>query len=169
MQNSRLIPLGVIGAPHGIRGQVKIRSFTADPEDITSYGPLCDKTGKTYNITVTGKTKDALIATIAGITTPEDAQKFRNIELCVPRSALPKPKKNVYYYEDLAGLAVLTQDGQPFGTIMAVHNYGAGDLVEVKLTNAKEELFPFTKAIFPEIDVEKGTAVILPPEVVSHE
>src|SRR5277367_5357467 len=101
---SRLIPLGVITTTHGVRGQVKIRSFTADPGDITAYGPLKDVSGRLFDITITGGTKDALIASIKGITTREEAESLRNTELLIARDALPETGKHEYYLEDLAGL-----------------------------------------------------------------
>ena len=166
MADSRLIPLGVIATPHGIRGQVKIRSFTANPEDITAYGPLSGKTGRVFHISIEGGAKDAFIASIEGVVTREEAEALRNTELYVPRSALPKPKKNEYYHEDLRGLKLITPGGEPYGTIAFVHNFGAGDLIAVTLPSGEEELIAFNNTTFPEIDVEKGVATIVPPEVI---
>ncbi len=165
----RLIVLGVITAPHGIRGQVKIRSFTANPEDLTAYGPLTSKSGAVFEVKITSHTKDVLIADIKGVNSRDDAEKLRGIELCVPRSALPDSDENEYYHEDLVGLKVQTQSGEPYGIIEAVHNFGAGDLVSLKLISGKEELLPFTKASFPNIDIKKGIAVIEPPVFVEGE
>jgi 16S rRNA processing protein RimM len=159
----RLIVLGVIGAPHGVRGQVKIRSFTADPADITSYGPLKDKNGKVYVVSITGLAKDGIIASISGANTREEAEKLRNIELSVPRSALPEAESGEYYYEDLVGLRVLLENSEPYGIISAVHNFGAGDLVVIKNISGEEELVPFSKTTFPHIDIAGGTALFIPP------
>lgn len=167
MDSTRLIPLGVITGAHGVRGQVKIRSFTANPEDITAYGALTDKNGRVFDITITGGTPDAFIANIKGISTRDDAEKLRNIELCVPRSALPAAQENEYYYEDMVGLKVLTADNTPYGTITAMHNFGAGDIVAIKRFSGEEELVPFGKKTFLKIDVSSGIAVIVPPEIIA--
>ena len=148
---------------------MKIRSFTEDPQDITSYGVLSDKSGRAYEITVTGQTKDVLIGTIRGVTTREEAEKLRGTELWIPRSALPDAGQHQYYYEDLNGLKLSTSSGDAYGTITAMHNFGAGDLVAIKLTSGAEELLPFNRATFPKIDVAKGTAIIEPPVVVGDE
>ncbi len=167
---NRLIPLGVITTVHGIRGEVKIRSFTADPEDITSYGPLTDKAGKrTFDVKVTSHTKDVLIASIKGITTREDAEKLRNIELCVPRSALPAADDDEYYYEDLVGVKVFTAEGNAYGTITALHNFGAGDLVIIRLESGADDIMPFTKATFPNINIKEGKATIELPTFIKQE
>lgn len=169
MGDQRLIPLGIITAPHGIRGEVKVRSFTADPEDITAYGPLCDPTGNIIEVTITSSTKDVLIASVKGSVTRDDAEKLRNKELCVPRSALPAAGKGEYYHEDLVGLTLTDKDGKPYGTLIAVHNFGAGDLVTVKSVSGEEEMLPFNHTVFPHIDIEKKTAVIEKPVMISEE
>lgn len=159
-----LICLGVISGAHGVRGQVKIRSFTSSPDDISSYGALRDKAGKIYNINITGRTNDVLIASIDGIDDRDSADKLRNIELFVERSALPEPDKDEYYLEDLMGLEVLTQDNMHYGYIISVNNFGAGDILEIKLASGKEEFQPFNKSIFPVIDIKNKRLIILPPE-----
>ncbi len=169
MNSERLIALGVIASAHGIRGQVKIRSFTADPRDITAYGPLKDHTGRVYKLTIAGQNKDMLFASIEGITDRDAAEALRNIELFVPRDAFPEPQEHEYYHEDLVGLEILTPDGKLFGTILAVHNFGAGDLLSVKLVSGKEEFYPFTRSIFPEINIAKKIAIIEPPAIISDD
>lgn len=150
---------------HGIRGQVKIRSFTADAHDITAYGPLRDASGRQYNITVTGGTKDTLIATVEGVDSRNEAELLGNTELFVPRSAFPKPSNNEYYHEDLLGMALVSESGEPYGTITGVHNFGAGNLISLRQTSGEEEFLPFTRKTFPKIDLEKGIVVIVPPEI----
>ena len=162
-----LIKLGVIAAAHGIRGEVKIRSFTDIPEDIVSYGPLQDGAGKTYHLTLKGGTNDQLIASIKGIDDRNAAESLRNTELFVARAALPSARKNEYYYEDLAGLKLVTKDGKPWGTLLRMHNFGAGDLAEVKSVSSEEEYLPFNTAIFTHIDLANGTCVIVLPEIES--
>lgn len=165
----RLIPLGIISGAHGIRGQVKIRSFTADPGNITAYGPLQDASGRIYAITVTGGTNDSLIASIEGVATRSEAEALRNTELLIARNALPETGKNEYYHEDLTGLNVVTAEGKAYGTIAAVHNFGAGDILAIRKASGEEELLPFTRIVFPRIDPEKGVAIISPPETVQDD
>ena len=167
--DKRLITLAVITTAHGIRGEVKLRSFTSDPYDITSYGPLIDKAGRQYTLTITGSTKDALIARIEGVTTREAAEILRNTELLVARSALPETKANEYYHEDLVGLKLNTQSGDFYGTIAGVHNFGAGDLIVIKGPSGDEEFLPFNRETFVSFDIDKSTGVIIPPEVVPDE
>lgn len=162
---SKLVAMGVIGGAHGIRGEVKLRSFAEDPKDITAYGALTDAQGKIYKITVTGGTKDALIARVEGVADRNQAELLRNIELFVPRSALPKTASGEYYHEDLAGLAVVTESGEAYGTIAGVHNFGAGPVLVVRRSSGDEDYLPFSRKIFPSIDIEAGKAVIIPPEI----
>lgn len=147
-----------------MRGQVKIRSFTSHPEDISSYGALRDNSGKTYRITVTGSVKDALIANITGVNDRDAADRLRNTELFIERSALPETDADEYYLEDLIGLDVVTEDNAPYGQVKSVNNFGAGDIVEIKLISGKEEFQPFSKAIFTLIDIKNKKLVIIPPE-----
>jgi 16S rRNA processing protein RimM len=163
---SRLICLGIISSAHGVRGQVKIRSFTSDPKAIATYGTLQDKSGKPYRLTVTGHTNNMVIASIAGIDDRNTAEKLRNIELFVERSALPKSADNEYYHEDLIGLEVIREDGSAYGKVTSISNFGAGDIVEIKLTSGKEESMPLNKATFPVIDIKNKKLVITPPEFV---
>lgn len=167
-KNSRLIAMGIISTAHGIRGDVKLRSFTAVPEDITAYGPLQDKSGKQYIVKLKGGAGDALIASIAGVTTREAAEALRNTELFIPRTALPTTKQGEYYHEDLVGLTLLTHTGKKYGTITAIHNFGAGDLAAIARESG-EELLPFTRAIFTQIDLKVGTCIIVPPEITADE
>lgn len=161
-----LVALGVIGGTHGIRGQVKIKSFTVLPEDIASYGALQDKSGHFYIIRVCGITRDAVIASIEGIHSRNDAEKLRNTELFAERSVLPEPEEDEYYYADLAGLEVVTADNVFYGKIRNIHNFGAGDIVEIGLPDGEKELLPFAKATFSRIDIKNRKVVIVPPEVI---
>lgn len=167
--SERLIRLGVISSVHGVRGQVKIRSFTAHPEDMTAYGPLRDSSGRVYGISITGGTNDALIASIDGITSRDEAEKLRNTELFVPRSALPEPGDNQFYHEDLIGLMAVTEDGKDFGRLIAISNFGAGDIAVLKLKDGDEEYLPFNKTTFPVIDIKNKKLVVLPPEILNDD
>lgn len=163
---SRLICLGIISSAHGVRGQVKIRSLTANLDDIASYGDLQDKSGRTYRLTITGHSNDMVIASMAGVTSRDDAEKLRNIELFVERSVLPVPREGEYYHEDLIGLEATTEDGSIYGKVTGINNFGAGDIVEIKLPSGKEESLPFNKATFPIIDIKNNRLVIVPPQFI---
>jgi 16S rRNA processing protein RimM len=165
----RLIEMGVFGAPHGVRGQIKLRSYTEIPEDIIAYGPLSDMHGQSYTLTLHGEAGDMLIASVEGIADRNAVEKLKNMKLYVPRSALPKPKKGEYYHEDLTGLQVITAEGKPFGTILSVHNFGAGTLVNIALTVGGEEYMPFNPAVFPKVDIAGKTATIDPPFILQSD
>lgn len=163
-----LVAVGVISSTHGVRGQVKIRSFTDFPEDILAYGPLYDKTGaRRFDIRLDGNSKGGLIASIKGISNCNDAEKLKGTELFANRANLPEPDEGEFYYEQLIGLEVRTEDGAMFGSVRAIQNYGASDLLEVRVSaTGKNELFTFTDAVFPEVDIDGGSITIRPPEVL---
>lgn len=163
----RLIEMGVFSVPHGVRGQIKLRSFTEIPEDIAGYSPLQDSKGHCYRLAVEGHAGNMLIVSVDGVSDRNAAEKLKNITLYVPRSALPKLRKGEYYHEDLVGLKLSTADGTAFGEILSVHNFGAGTLVNIRLARGGEEYLPFNPAVFPEIDIEKKSAVIAPPQIIS--
>ena len=164
--DSPIVKLGVISSAHGVRGQVKIRSFTASPRDITSYGTLRDKAGKTYSIKITSQNNDVLIASLEGIDTRDDADRLRNTELYVERSALPEPKAGEYYLEDLIGLEIFTEENSPYGHVTSINNFGAGNIIVIKLLSGEEEFQSFNKATFPVIDIQNKRLVICPPEAL---
>ena len=163
--------LGVITGAHGVRGLVRIKSFTEMPEDLTAYGALTDEAGtRRYAVTVTGKAKGALLARIAGVENREAAQALRGTRLMVERVALPEIEDpETFYYADLVGLAVEDSAGKPLGRVKAVMNHGAGDLLEIEPApdiGKATLLVPFTKAAVPLVDLEAGRLVVEPPSEV---
>src|SRR5581483_8024638 len=123
----RRVCLGQIGAAHGVRGEVRLRSFTAEPGAIASYGPLETEDGRTLEITSLRPAKDHLVATLSGVADRTAAEKLTNVKLYVPRDRLPEPDTpDEFYHADLIGLAVTNRAGQRLGTVVAVHNFGAG-------------------------------------------
>lgn len=166
---ARLIEMGVFSAPHGVRGQLKLRSFTEFPEDIATYSPLLDKQGNTYSLTIEGEAGDMLIVSVEGVADRTGAEKLKNIKLYTPRTSLPKLKKGEYYHEDLVGLSVYTQDGKPFGEILSVHDFGAGALVNIRLSSGGEEYMPFNPTVFPKVDIDARRAVIDPPFIMKDD
>ena len=160
--------LGAIAGAHGVRGLVKIKSFTQDPASLTAYGPLADESGRRrFEIVVTGQAKGLLVARIAGVEDRDAAQGLRGVRLYVARAALPEPEDAEEFYQaDLIGLAAEDPRGRPLGRVAAVENYGAGDFLEIARAKGAPLLVPFTKAAVPLVDLEGGRVVIDPPEEV---
>jgi 16S rRNA processing protein RimM len=157
--------LGAIAGAHGVRGLVKIKSFTEDPANLTAYGPLTDESGRRrFEVTVTGRAKDLLVARIDGVEDRDAAQALRGVRLYVARAALPEPEEEAYYHADLIGLTAEDPDGRPLGTVAAVENYGAGDFLEIARPEGAPLLVPFTTAAVPVVDVGGGRIVVAPPE-----
>ncbi|MGB1539596.1 MAG: ribosome maturation factor RimM [Rickettsiales bacterium] len=162
-----LVAVGVITGAHGIRGQVKIRSFTSNPHDIVAYGALMNKTGsKRFDLKINSETKHGLVATIKGITDRNAAELLKGQELFVDKTRMPEPDDEEFYYEELVGLEARSPEGVVLGEVLGVYDFGAGDVVEIKLVSGKQELFPFTHAIFPEINTQQGFVVANLPEIV---
>lgn len=150
-----LVLVGVIASAHGIRGEVKLRSFTADPQAIATY-PLVTAGGRRVEIAKLRVQKDGFIAILKGIADRNAAEALRGVELFVPRISLPEPEDGEVYIHDLIGLAVLTKDGAKLGEIVGVENYGAGDLIDVKVDGRRDTvLIPFADTFVVEADAEK--------------
>ncbi len=159
--------LGQIGAAHGVRGEVRLRSFTADPEAIAGYGPLETEDGRVVEIKALRPAKDHFVATLSGVADRNAAEKLANTKLYVPRERLPEPEEaDEFYHADLIGLAVVDRGGTQLGTVIAVHNFGAGDLIEVKpQAGGKTELVAFNAIDVPVVDIAAGKIVVdLPAE-----
>ena len=162
-----MILLGVITGAHGIRGDVIVKSFAGAPEDIASYGPLSDRAGtRRFEIEVVRVTpKGAVVARIRGVADRNAAEALKGVELYVARASLPPPAADEFYHADLIGLAAVTPDGETIGTVVAIQNYGAGDLLEVRLDGrAATELVPFTDSFVPAVDLAARRVVVVLPE-----
>jgi 16S rRNA processing protein RimM len=160
-----LVLLGEIGAAQGLKGEVRIRSYTEEAASITSYGPLQDETGRRIEIESLRATPKALIARIKGVTTRSAAKALLHTKLYVLRAMLPERQEEEWYHADLIGLQALSQDGAQLGEIVAIQNFGAGDLLEVKPKGGGATvLVPFTRDTVPEIDAEGGRLTLVPPE-----
>ena len=160
--------LGVIAGAHGVRGLVKIKSFTEVPEDVAAYGPVTDETGgRRFTITVKGRVKGSVLAALDGVADRDQAQALHGQQLFVPRAALPVPdEEETYYQADLIGLAVEDREGRVLGRVSAVHAFGGGEVLEVVPEGGDRGdslLIPFTKAAVPELDLEAGRLVAAPP------
>lgn len=157
--------LGEIGAAQGLKGEVRIRSFTEDEAAIADYRPLEDEHGREVTIEALRVTPKALIARVKGVTTREGAEALTGTKLYVPRSRLPEREEEEWYHSELIGLAVLDRDGGTIGRVVAIQNFGAGDLLELSPTSGGPTvLVPFTRDTVPEIDVEGGRLTLVPPE-----
>jgi 16S rRNA processing protein RimM len=158
------ILLGRIAGAHGIRGEVLIRTFTERPEDIAAYGPPDDGGGRTFRIEAARVTPKGVVARIAGVSDRDAAEALQGTQLYVDRDRLPAPGEGEFYHADLIGLAAVDPEGRPLGEIVGVHNYGAGDLLELRLAGSgKTELVAFTEAFVPEIDLAARRVVVLLP------
>jgi len=167
-----LVLLGRIGAAHGIRGEVRIQSFTENPGDIASYGLLqTDRPDLTVRIAKIRPSKNVLIANLDGVNDRNGAEVLNGVALYVSRDRLPDiGAEDDFYYSDLIGLVVRLQDGAEFGRVRNVVNYGAGDILEITELNGRVVLLPFTKQIVPEVKISEGFIVIaLPGEIVAEE
>ncbi len=161
----RQVCLGQFGAAHGVRGEVRLRSFTADPAAIANYGPLEAEDGRVFEITSLRPAKDHFVATLAGIDDRNAAERLANIKLYVPRERLPEPEQaDEFYHADLIGLAVVDSAGEKLGTVIAIHNFGAGDLIELRpAAGGNTELVPFDETHVPAVDIAAGRIVVAPP------
>jgi len=156
-----------IGAAHGVRGAVKLWAFTADPLAVQHYGPLTTKDGaRQFELMHVRAAKDHLVATLKGVATREDAERLNGIELYVPREKLPATDDDEYYHADLIGLAAVTSADAPLGRVIAIHDFGAGTIIEIAPPQGATMLLPFTNAVVPTVDLAGGRVVIeLPAEI----
>ncbi|HET7714279.1 MAG TPA: ribosome maturation factor RimM [Bauldia sp.] len=162
-----------VGAAHGIKGEVRVKAYTADPKDIAAYGPLEAPDGRRFEVAslrpAAGPAGDMLVVKFKGIADRNAAEALNGLELSVPRDRLPPAGEDEYYHADLIGLDAVTRDGTPLGTVIAVQNYGAGDLLEIAPKRGETVLVPFTRAVVPDVDLAAGRVIIVPPEELPAE
>jgi 16S rRNA processing protein RimM len=156
-----------IGAAHGVRGEVRLWTFTEDPLAVTHYGPMSTKDGtRQFEVTKAREAKDHLVATLKGVTDRTAAEKLNGLELYIARDQLPDTGDDEYYHADLIGLAAETVAGEPLGRVIAMHNFGAGDIIEIAPPAGSTLLLPFTNAVVPTVDIAGGRVLIeLPAEI----
>ena len=160
---SERVCLGVITGAHGVRGLVRVKSFTENEEAVASYGTLEDDDGDHVALTLVGRCKGALLARIEGVGDRNTAWALRGTRLFVSRDALPPVDKDQYYHADLIGLRVDQVDGSELGIVVAVHDFGAGDLIDVRLLDStKSVLLPFARRTVLEVDRDSGRLVVDP-------
>ena len=159
--------LGRITGVHGLKGEVKIAAYTGEPEDIAAYGPLTSADGaRCFHISAVRSVKGGtIIAVLRGVSNRDEAEKLRGTELYVSRAALPPPESDdEYYHSDLIGLNAVSPAGETIGKVIAVHNFGAGDLLEVRFEGERQaQLIPFENAHVPRVDLTARQVVVLRP------
>ncbi len=162
-----LICVGTISGAFGVHGEVRIKSFTADPQAIADYAPLTTEDGsRAFDaLQITRSLKNGFAARISGVATKEEADALKGTKLFVPRDTLPNLPDDEYYHTDLMGLEVVDTGGNPLGIVHSVLNHGAADLLELKVPGqSKTVLLPFTLAAVPTVDLASGRIVADPPE-----
>lgn len=166
-QRSDRVVLARFGAPHGVRGEVRLKSYTETPLAVADYSPLEAPDGREFRLTrarpAAGSSADMLVVSVEGITDRTAAEELNGLDLSVPRSRLPETAADDFYHADLIGLAAETMSGEPLGTVIAIHNHGAGDLIEIAGMAGAPILVPFTKANVPIVDLEGGRLTVDPP------
>jgi 16S rRNA processing protein RimM len=167
MPASRIL-VGIFGAPHGVRGEVRLKSFTGDPMAIVDYPRLADENGaRAFKIVSARPVKDdMLIVRVEGVADRTAAEKLTNVSLSIAREDLPPAEEEEFYHADLIGLRAETRDGAVLGTIAAVLNFGAGDILDVRPEVGENLLLPFTRKVVPVVDLGGGRVIVEPPDEV---
>ena len=167
MTKAALICVAKIGAAHGVRGEVKLWPFTEDPMAVIDYGPLATKDGaRQFEVVRARVAKDHLVATLKGVATRTDAERINGLELYIPRDRLPETEEGEYYHADLIGLRAIDAAGDDIGKVLAIHNFGAGDIIEIAPAQGPTLLLPFNSIIVPTVDLANGHIVVeLPHEI----
>ncbi|MGO4173416.1 ribosome maturation factor RimM [Bosea sp. TAF32] len=161
---AELILLGIVGAPHGVRGEVRIKTFTGDPLAIAEYGPLSDGKGRSFEITDIRPAKEVVVARLKGVATREAAEDLNGVELFVARDKLSAGEdEDEFLQADLIGCSVVGPDSILLGTVTSVENFGAGDLLDIETPDGRFVLMPFTKAFAPRIDIAARRIDAEPP------
>ena len=155
-----------IGGAHGLRGDVKLKSFTADPMAVKDYGPLTTEDGAaSFEIEALRAAKGHLVARFRGVSDRSAAERLAHLMLFVPRDRLPPPSADEFYHADLIGLCAVTADGTEIGTVAAIHDFGAGDILELRpQAGGATIMVPFTAAFVPRVDIAGRRIVVAPPE-----
>ena len=167
MTKAALICVARIGAAHGVRGEVKLWPFTEDPMAVVDYGLLSTKDGaRQFEVVRARVAKDHLVATLKGVATRNAAERINGIELYIPRDRLPETEEGEYYHADLIGLRAIDAKGDDIGKVLAIHNFGAGDIIEIAPAQGPTLLLPFNSIVVPTVDLANGHVVVeLPQEI----
>jgi 16S rRNA processing protein RimM len=169
LRPDRLVLVGAFGAPQGVRGEIRVRSFTFEPKAIGAYGTLTDaERSRAFAFErLRGLKDDMVVVKVKGVDTRQAAAALTGVEIFARRDQLPPPEADEFYYDDLVGLEAVTRDGRQLGRVASLTNYGAGDILEISADGGDERLLlPFTKSVAPIIDFETGRIVIEPPQEI---
>jgi len=164
--------LAAVTGAHGVSGRVRLKTFTEEPAAVGDYGPLSDETGeRTFVLRVTGATKGGVIAEIDGVHKREAAEALKGLGLYVSRDALPEEEdEDDFYHADLIGLVAKTRDGRRLGVVRAIHDFGAGDVLDVKPAKGGGMFVPFTRDVVTVVDIAGGKILVeLPDEIDVHD
>jgi 16S rRNA processing protein RimM len=162
--HTQRICVGIVTGAQGVKGAVRIKSFTEVPEDIACYGPVEDEAGGlSFELRLVGTAKGVVIAHVSGVENRDQAETMRGLHLYLPRSALPQTEPDEYYHADLIGLEAVLEDGTPVGRIRAIHDFGAGDTLELVRPAAPPIMVPFTRAVVPVVEPAARRLVLNPP------
>ncbi len=159
-----LVLMAVIGAPHGVRGEVRAKPYTGDPLALGTYGTLSDRDGRAFRVLAVRPAKNVVVMRLEGVDSREAAEALKGTELFVPRRALPDDslEEDEYFQSDLQGLCVRDARGRDHGRVEGVHNFGAGDILELKKPGARAVMIPFSESAVPHIDWENGVLTVDP-------
>ena len=164
-ESQQRVCVGIIVGAHGVRGAVRVKSFTQEPGDVAAYGALTDEAGaKRYALKPVGTVRGVILAEVEGVADRNAAEALRGVRLYVERGRFPRLGGNQFYHADLIGLEAETADGAPLGRVRAVDNYGAGDVIELELTAGGSVVLPFNRQSVPAVDLAAGRIVVDPPE-----
>ncbi|MFN3512247.1 MAG: ribosome maturation factor RimM [Phenylobacterium sp.] len=169
-EDSKLLFVAQVGAAHGVRGEVKITTFTAEPMAVADYRDLLRQDGSPALTIVSARpTKGGVIARLKGVDDRNAAEALRGLKLFIPRSILPEPEEDEFYLADLIGLSVETPEGEALGMVKAVQDFGAGDLLEIQPKAGASWWLPFTREAVPEVRIAEGRILAVPPAVTEGE
>ena len=163
---TRDVLLGVVIGAQGLKGEVKVKTFTQSPEALGAYGPLHDKDGRAFTATSVRAAKDVAVAAFKEVRDRNAAEALKGVELFVARDALPATDNEEFYHADLVGLAAEDTEGRAMGVVRAIHNFGAGDVIEIVRPDGDEIFLPFTREVARLIDTDAGRIVIAAPEEI---
>ncbi len=170
MANDPKTCVGALGGAFGVQGEVRLKSFCAEPEAIADYAPLSDDDGREVRLRITRAIKGGFAARLEGVATREQAEALKGVRLWAPRDALPSLPDDEFYHADLIGLEVVDVGGRMLGRVLAVHDFGAGDMLEIEVPGrTSPAVMPFTREAAPTVDLTAGRIVADPPEGVFPE